>query len=625
MKLRNQKMMSQQLKQALIKRRKHLIAVVRKLRIGKMPIPKKTIQLEREYYQMLSFYLKKIFEDVQTQLINKLPEIKRQRESELKVDAYGDFITSIFNGLNIAWGTLINTSNTNMRVETIASKVNKQNLSDQDNIVETVLGVNPLRNETWLSSKMKSFTEENVSLIKTLPSDYFPKLEKIVRSSVEAGESTKSIANKIYKANNVSLNRAKLIARDQVSKFNSSLTELRQKSIGINKYIWKTVGDERVRGNPSGKYPDAKPSHWDLDGQEFSWDKPPKSGVNGERQHPGFAINCITGNSKINLAYLCEKIYRRSFFGEFIEIITKKGNLLLTINHPILTQRGWIGAGFINKGDYIVNICDEDIFAGKSNKNNRFETIENIFNFFSTFDINIFNGFSSQFHGDGIINNKVDIISLDCNLSFKWNIDITKYFCEFILSKSNEFTARNSCDSNLVSMINSLFPSPYSIMRSFCNLLSFFLIGSGKSHNVRLGYTSWLKSKFNNSSMNYFSSNAEINCNSFFAEFVDKIFLSDKFLVNIFFIVRLISSLSNDSTLSKINRKIVGVNSENLSNFNKRHSIVKHFDCVIDKRISKLSIHVYNLQTINGWYIADNYIIKNCRCVALPVLDDFLK
>src|SRR4030067_1042369 len=86
--------------------------------------------------------------------------------------------------------------------------------------------------------------------------------------------------------------RAELIAFDQVLKFNSSLTELRQKGLGLKRYTWRSVMDQRVRGNPAGKYPNARPSHYALDGQVFEWNNPPISGTKGERLHPGQAILC---------------------------------------------------------------------------------------------------------------------------------------------------------------------------------------------------------------------------------------------------------------------------------------------------------------------------------------------
>ena len=58
-------------------------------------------------------------------------------------------------------------------------------------------------------------------------------------------------------------NRAKLIARDQVSKLNGEIAQLRQRNIGIERYYWRTMTDERVR-----------PEHQSMDGLMCRWDDP---------------------------------------------------------------------------------------------------------------------------------------------------------------------------------------------------------------------------------------------------------------------------------------------------------------------------------------------------------------
>ncbi len=65
--------------------------------------------------------------------------------------------------------------------------------------------------------------------------------------------------------------RSKLIARDQVGKLYGQLNASRQKDIGVEKFTWRTVGDERVRDE-----------HEALDGEVFSYDDPPEEGLPGE-------------------------------------------------------------------------------------------------------------------------------------------------------------------------------------------------------------------------------------------------------------------------------------------------------------------------------------------------------
>ena len=100
-------------------------------------------------------------------------------------------------------------------------------------------------------------------------------MQAAVTMSALGGGNLKDLAQKIRQIGGVTENRAKLIARDQTAKLNSSLTQAQHESLGVTHYRWSTSKDERVRE-----------SHAENEGQVFSWDDPPETG------HPGFEINC---------------------------------------------------------------------------------------------------------------------------------------------------------------------------------------------------------------------------------------------------------------------------------------------------------------------------------------------
>ena len=133
------------------------------------------------------------------------------------------------------------------------------------------LGVDVYRAEPWLVPLQANWTAQNVQLIKSIPEQYLSRVETIVRQGVVSGVSGKELAKQISDASGVTLRRANIIARDQTSKANAQLSEYRMKDLGINRYIWTTSHDERVR-----------PSHRALDGKEFSFDKPPSEGNPGQ-------------------------------------------------------------------------------------------------------------------------------------------------------------------------------------------------------------------------------------------------------------------------------------------------------------------------------------------------------
>jgi SPP1 gp7 family putative phage head morphogenesis protein len=122
---------------------------------------------------------------------------------------------------------------------------------------------------------MEKAMVQNVELITSIPDQYLNKVRQTVFEGVGKGERYEIVAERIQHVADVTESRAKLIARDQVSKMNGSFNEARQTSIGIDKYVWSTSHDERVRD-----------SHSENDGKVFSWSDPPETG------HPGEDIQC---------------------------------------------------------------------------------------------------------------------------------------------------------------------------------------------------------------------------------------------------------------------------------------------------------------------------------------------
>lgn len=133
-----------------------------------------------------------------------------------------------------------------------------------------------------INDRIRRFVGENVSLIKSQPQAIFDDVEKNIINGMRAGLRHEEIADNLIERAGVSESRAALIARDQVLKFNGELNQVRQKNLGISKYVWNTVGDERVREE-----------HAARDGQIFSWDDPPGDPSDpADAGHPGDSINC---------------------------------------------------------------------------------------------------------------------------------------------------------------------------------------------------------------------------------------------------------------------------------------------------------------------------------------------
>lgn len=142
----------------------------------------------------------------------------------------------------------------------------------------------PRYDDVEINSAVSTFVAQNVSLIEAIPEQYHARIMSAVTSGVLAGKSFDEIARAIAATYQDKL--AGGIAVDQMGILAGGLSVLYFSQNSLGTYVWCDNRDERVRGNPAGKYPNAKYSHWARNGRVFRWSNPPPDG------HPGFAKNC---------------------------------------------------------------------------------------------------------------------------------------------------------------------------------------------------------------------------------------------------------------------------------------------------------------------------------------------
>jgi uncharacterized protein with gpF-like domain len=124
--------------------------------------------------------------------------------------------------------------------------------------------------------------QANVSLIKSIPSQYLTQVEGVVMRSVQTGRDLSTLTTQLQKQFGVTRKRAELIAKDQNSKATSALTRARQLELGITKAVW-------VHSH-AGKQP--RPKHLAFSGKQYDIKKGAKIGDKGQFVFPGEEINC---------------------------------------------------------------------------------------------------------------------------------------------------------------------------------------------------------------------------------------------------------------------------------------------------------------------------------------------
>lgn len=137
--------------------------------------------------------------------------------------------------------------------------------------------------------------KENVALIKSIKTDYIKDIGDVLRKNVFEGGRSTNLITQIKDRGGVTLNRAKMVARDQTAKLNSSLTEIRSKALGSETYVWSGVMDERHKKRKDHLVMDGKLCKWsdptvysDDDGK--TWKK--RSAIGAVELHAGRDYNC---------------------------------------------------------------------------------------------------------------------------------------------------------------------------------------------------------------------------------------------------------------------------------------------------------------------------------------------
>lgn len=131
-------------------------------------------------------------------------------------------------------------------------------------------------------SELKQKALENALKVKDIKKEQALKLQDVIRDAYYSGKTTEEITAKISKVVDGGESRLKTIARDQTIKFANAVQTEKEQKAGVSRFVWVTMGDERVRD-----------THRHVDGKEFD----NVTGALGlldfpDSRFPGDDINC---------------------------------------------------------------------------------------------------------------------------------------------------------------------------------------------------------------------------------------------------------------------------------------------------------------------------------------------
>jgi SPP1 gp7 family putative phage head morphogenesis protein len=136
---------------------------------------------------------------------------------------------------------------------------------------------------TQVGAVMAKLMAEQTELIAALPVEAAQRVQRLTLTGLIEGEQLGRIVAEIERSGEVSAAHARMIARTEVSRTASNLTEARAAVAGLPLYRWRATKDKKTR-----------PNHAAMDGKICEWANPPEIDEGGRlmRFHPGCIWEC---------------------------------------------------------------------------------------------------------------------------------------------------------------------------------------------------------------------------------------------------------------------------------------------------------------------------------------------
>lgn len=256
---------------------------------------------EREFTQALDYMIEQMSRQIRNQVLLELNKGTVEKFADSAADEQtktvitrlnikdaqiGNYAT-VFLKLNRAAQRKVLKRFDDKRLERVArdilNKVNRRNADQFYSRVERQVGINAseLLNSEGLQANINALILESAQWAKKLRDDTLEFYTSNTLRAMAEGKSLSEVLEQFDDMVEKRKNHAKTVARTQVSTFNSLVGKARAQNLGIEKAVWVTSRDERVR-----------PCHQVRNGKEFDLSKGLYSSCDGKFLLPGVDYNC---------------------------------------------------------------------------------------------------------------------------------------------------------------------------------------------------------------------------------------------------------------------------------------------------------------------------------------------
>jgi hypothetical protein len=311
-----------------------------------------------------------------------------------------------------------------------------------------------------------------------------------------------------------------------------------------------------------------------------------------------------------------KKVIRAPFNGRVVDVRTAFGFVTATPNHPMLTQRGWVAAGEIRKGDYLLKPLGDAVEMVEPDKDRGIARLDELFDALSP-EVVRAAGVHFDFYGD-LPDGDVDTAIVKGSLSPDFVSKCRKRLSDFMLARPDAVMVGCGHDAFDVrgSRLSGEAPALVEGHPTHADDVGFGDVADG---DIVL-----FKALIDRDAID----------SERFGEgqdaFAGLVSADDLGVVKFEPIRRNISELSLDRVHAKRTEtmgKVIGRDIDGDGCGLDCGAVLYEGFRVKDLVIRDFSGHVYTLETVKGWYgvTTNNFTVKNCRCWAEPLFDDDMK
>jgi len=427
--------------------------------------------------------------------------------------------------------------------------------------------------ELGLGSTLNVIAAEGLVEVVTVSTATVSKMKSVFEKAIEQGLKQDDIADLLVQEAEAGYPKwkAKRIAQTETTRaFNAGTLKGYQKSTVVGKKHWVPYVTSGHRETHSGVASVPVNERFTVGSSQLMYPGDPEG-------QPEDVVNCVPGNTNVFSFANVEKAMKRWYDGELVTIRTSTGcELTASPNHPVFTLDGWMSIKSLVKGSNIVCcFLTEKMPFSNPNIDNSPSSIDKVFSSFSMQPQRIV-GLDMDFHGDGKASN-VDVVF--ANSLLESTGDASTFHPTFEKGFSPTLSSARTLQSfgSFAKITGASFHPPNSTVGFVSNELSVF--GGGISKSVA------------GSAAAISDSNVCIDEST-----------SDCASVNIQSFCNRLLGFSRGITV----------------------------DNIVDVKVQSFHGFLYNLETGNGWYIANDnnitnhtYNVKgiithNCKCGMMP-------